>query len=295
MNDTHPEPAEIAALDEDLLPPADAARVHDHLAWCDACARVQVELAALTQALGDLPDPGPIPADIAARIDLALAEGAAADAVSRETADAGRETETAAYGAVSVAPPATRTPASDLVLLRQRRERRHRRLQMGLAAVGAVVVLGVGVSIIQSGGGMSAGDESGGELEASVNDQGQGELSGPSDELETRVRELLAEAQDTGPLVAEGSEGATPEESQSSPSVSAQPEVPACVEETIGRREAPLAADEEDYAGVDAYLVVFPHEADPEQIDAYVVSASCVTGSPSTAGEILVQESYPRD
>ncbi|TDC64370.1 anti-sigma factor family protein, partial [Streptomyces hainanensis] len=72
MNNNHPDPAEIAALDEDLLSVEEAAELRQHLAQCTGCAEVHADLLVLRQELRDLPVPS-IPDDVAARIDAALA------------------------------------------------------------------------------------------------------------------------------------------------------------------------------------------------------------------------------
>ncbi|MDT0445990.1 anti-sigma factor [Streptomyces johnsoniae] len=273
MNDVHPEPADLAALDEDLLPPDETARLRDHLTRCSACVAVQADLTALRQALHELPDPGPMPDDIAARIDAAIAveprPAAPAAPVSRETAHQRLA----------------------------RRDRRHRRMRLGLAAVGALVFLGFSGTLLSSidlEGGTS--DDGGGGAESAADSAEQFNESTESEPLENQVRELLATAESNDPLLAEGNEESdpsAPDQPSSEPETMAA--LPACVEEAIGRPEAPLAAEEEDYAGVDAYLVVLPHPADPERVDAYVVTATCASASPSASGEILVRESYPRE
>ncbi|WP_049576038.1 hypothetical protein [Streptomyces sp. SBT349] len=311
MNETHPEPAEIAALDEDLLEPAEAAAVRDHLARCASCGEVQADLAALRDELARLPDPGPVPDDIALRIDAALAAVAADDAVSRETAEALAEKTAGSKDAAGAdaAGARHRAPVAG--------PRWMRVLRLGLAAAGAIVVLGMGAVMVQSFGGGNSDSEGTADMNPEA---GSGEAA--EEPVETQVRELLAEAESTSPMVAgdsggsaeshppestgeaedaEGSEtpesGGEPESGSGEPEPDATPavEVPPCVEAAIGRVETPLAAGEEDYAGMDAYLVIFQHQVDPEQVDAYVVAATCVTASPSAEGEVLLQESYPRD
>lgn len=287
-HEAHPDPAEIAELDEDVVPPAGAARLREHLAACPDCAAVRSELAALRRELRELPDPGPMPEDVAARIDAAIL------AVSRETADALGETRRG-----------TAAPAGN--------PRRYRRAAFALAAAAAVAVLGVGGALLGAlngdGGPEPAGlaaegtDEAPAEREAAAQ-----ELSAPAEEaLEAQVRQLLAGSAEASTLAAEVPDG-TGEPGEEGPSPSAEqqegaPEsppgpvvVPSCVEQAIGRPEEPLAAGPEDFEGEEAYLVVLPHAADPERVDAYVVAAACVSSSPAPSpGRILVQESYARD
>ncbi|MDT0307045.1 hypothetical protein RM780_08725 [Streptomyces sp. DSM 44917] len=287
-HEAHPDPAEIAELDEDMMPPAGAARLREHLAACPDCAAVRAELAALRRELRELPGPGPMPEDVAARIDAAIL------AVSRETADAPEK------GQRGMAAPAGHP-------------RRYRRATFALAAAAAVAVLGVGGALLGAlngdGGpqpsGLSAGatDEAPAEREAAAQD-----LSAPAEEaLEAQVRQLLAGSTEASTLAAEGpggtgepGEGEAPPSSEQQESTAEMPPgpvvVPSCVEQAIGRPEEPLAAGPEDFEGEEAYLVVLPHAADPERVDAYVVAAACVSSSPvPSPGRILVQESYPRD
>lgn len=282
MNNTHPDPAEIAALDEDLLSEPEAEALRDHLAGCASCAEIHADLLALRQELRALPAP-PIPEDVAARIDAALAAEAAA--VSRETEQ----------------PAPTLMPVT-----------RPRWPRMALAAVGAIVAVGLGAILTQPFIGQSTQQD--GAANAEDADEDTAALA--TEPLEDQVRELLAETEDApgtlstmegtegdlaepSPESATGgeepSEGGAEEESGAATPQEAEPvtDVPSCVEDAIGRQEAPLAAEEEDYGGVDAYLVLFRHTADPERVDAYVVDADCVSATPPASGEILVQQSYP--
>ncbi|MFD7507812.1 anti-sigma factor family protein [Streptomyces sp. NPDC059853] len=277
MTEMHPEPADIAALDEDLHPPAEARRLREHLAGCPECAQIQQELHLLRQELTQLPAPE-MPPDVAARIDAALAAEAAATPapVSRFRALVSRETG--------------------------------RRSRLALAAVGTVVAVGLGTLLVQN---LQPGsDASTADLATEAD---TAEESG--DPLENQVRELLAEADvpqyaeilesaDTGSVSGESdqrpdnptpetTEAAEPDPGEEYGAVSAP--LPSCVESAIGRTEVPLVAEAERYQGTDAYLVVLPHSADPLRVDAYVVDADCVSASPSVEGEVLVKESYPLD
>ncbi len=67
---------QVADLLESLLPDAEAAAVAAHLDECADCARLRDDLAALPGLLAASPAP-PMPADVAARLDAAVAEAAA--------------------------------------------------------------------------------------------------------------------------------------------------------------------------------------------------------------------------
>ncbi|MBF6046177.1 hypothetical protein GO001_13225 [Streptomyces sp. NRRL B-1677] len=107
--DGHPEVGEISALTEGVLSPSRTADVREHLAGCELCEDVRSSLDEIRGALGTLPGPPRMPADIAGRIDAALAAEALLDSttppsgvrvpflVSRETGT--RETGTRETGA----------------------------------------------------------------------------------------------------------------------------------------------------------------------------------------------------
>ncbi|WP_052847498.1 hypothetical protein [Streptomyces avicenniae] len=331
----HPDPAEIAALDEELLPPAEEATLRAHIADCAACAETAAEFVVLRQHLRDLPLPR-IPDDVATRIDAALG----ALHVSRETepadeshapalpSDEQPDTPGSADGGAEPVvrqprPPAVRTEETDVG--REVRGRRARALdrvsrpapkrwpRFALAAAGAVLAVALGSTVLDSLG-PTTHQDGGGQSEAADADAGQ--AADPM--LEDQVRDLLAESEAaeslaspenaTEPAAPSGPAGAGTEGFPEAPpgsggettgdeegGLEVMLDVPTCVEDAIGRTEVPLAAEEEDYAGTDAYLVVFPHSVDPERVDAYVVDADCVSATPPVSGEVLVRASYPRD
>ncbi|KAB8163338.1 hypothetical protein FH609_021295 [Streptomyces sp. 3MP-14] len=295
MSETHPEPAELAALDEDLLTPSETAGLRAHLARCAACAATLDELTALRRTLHEETDPGPIPEDVVFRIDAALAAEAArpdarpAAVVSRETA---------------------------------RSSRRYARARLALAAAGAALAVGIGAVVLEALGSAGGSDAGGSMADAPADEDGALRAPEPPVEsLEGQVRELLEnshspeapEEQETSPEQEplpetqpptsppsptsapseEPTEGAT--EDPGSGEMHTLSDMPTCVDEAIGRPEEPLAVNEEDYNGTDAYLVVFPHSEDPELVTAYVVDAQCVSATPPVTGEILLEESYPRE
>lgn len=69
----HPDVAEIADLAEGLLPTTRTTEVRQHLESCELCADVYASLTEIQGLLGTLPAPAPMPDDVAARIDAALA------------------------------------------------------------------------------------------------------------------------------------------------------------------------------------------------------------------------------
>ncbi|MEU0100807.1 hypothetical protein ABZ174_20205, partial [Streptomyces sp. NPDC006267] len=90
----HPEVSEISDLTEGLLPPSRAVEVRQHLARCDLCSEVQGSLEEIRGLLGTMPAPEPMPEDIAARIDAALAAEALSPPAADEPVVVSRETTT---------------------------------------------------------------------------------------------------------------------------------------------------------------------------------------------------------
>ncbi|MGW1438726.1 zf-HC2 domain-containing protein, partial [Streptomyces griseus] len=80
----HPEVSEISDLTEGLLAPSRATDVRQHLAGCDPCSEVRDSLEEIRSLLGALPEPEPMPEDVAARIDAALAAEARSTAPAED-------------------------------------------------------------------------------------------------------------------------------------------------------------------------------------------------------------------
>ncbi|MGW7756342.1 hypothetical protein ACWGK6_33375 [Streptomyces violaceusniger] len=314
--DEHPEVAEISALTEGLLSPSRAVDVRTHLASCVLCADVSTSLEEIRSLLGTLPGPVRMPADIAGRIDAALAAEALLDAtapevmadVSRETPDpdpaptpVSRETANDVPASDTVKPPSKSSTAADRPAGRPRgatgpgrgstgpgarpgRSRRWPKVVLGGACAAAVI--GIGSFFIQGGSSGDHGD-SGTQAQAS---QSSGKSTLSSGTLKDRVHELLADRKSTA------SNGVTGQ--GNSPDVPLRadddPNVPSCVQSGTGRKEPALAAQQDTYDGQTAYIVVLPHPSDSSLVDAFVIDASCVSASPSSPGELLVTRTYPR-
>ena len=144
---------QVADLLEDLLPEDEAATVVAHLDSCADCSRLRDDLTALPALLADVPSP-PLPVEVAARLDAAVAAAAAAREEQR-------------------ARPATVTP------LGSRRRRFVARTFTGVAAAAALVV---GVLVVGdigdiggSGGDSDTASDSGGSAELSTEGGGSGD------------------------------------------------------------------------------------------------------------------------
>ncbi|GHF26562.1 zf-HC2 domain-containing protein [Streptomyces morookaense] len=301
--DGHPEVAEISALAEGVLSPSRSADVREHLADCELCEDVRNSLSEIRELLGTLPGPPRMPADIAGRIDAALAAEALLDAtaprpgteVSRETGEAGetapsephrpeprpvsvsRETGDRPAGRPRAATgPGRQTPGS-----RSRRIRRGPAVLLGTACAAAVI--GLGSLFLNSG--------SDGTPRASAGPSGESHPpSGFSEqELTVRVQDLLrssAASVEPRGMSAQNSPETTLRDNGTT--------APSCVREGIGRPESALATHPEKYREQDAYLVVLPHPGDASLVDAYVVSAACESSASQSPGQVLLDRTVPR-
>jgi len=297
--DPHPEVSEISDFSEGLLPPDRSTAVQAHLDTCDVCRDVLHSLEEIHGLLGTLPGPQRMPADIAGRIDAALAAEALLDAtlpsVPRETSTASSERPSGVPRETSTAPSGhpdgpSGPGRSGRSTSRPAGSRRRRGFLAVAVAAGAALLSGV---IYAAASGPGAASNSAGLDTA----QQQKTAAGNPDVIRDRVRELLAASKPTfggtenpgatdrgnTPMLHQNTTGAT---GQTSPAA-----IPSCVLKATHRSQAPLAADRELFRGTESYLVVLPHPHDTSRVDAFVVNASC---TPSSPGAVLFQGTYPR-
>lgn len=287
--DGHPEVAEISALAEGILPPERLAGVRGHIAACALCADVRASLDEIRGLLGTLPGPSRMPADIAGRIDAALAaeallasSGAAVSRVSRvsretrapEPLPVSRETAQTEAGRPSGRGAAGSGPGRPAA-------RSRRRWGKGLlVAASLAAVVGLGSFLAQSG--WTTGDSADTTRSSVASEKAP---QADADTLGSQVHELLTAA------MARRSES---KPSGQSPMAGMDNAVPSCVLKAVDRREPPIAVHRGRYEGLDSYLLVLPHTGDSSLVDAYVVDASCTGVRPSATGTLLREETYPR-
>ncbi|MEU0698662.1 zf-HC2 domain-containing protein [Streptomyces niveus] len=320
----HPDVSEISDLTEGLLSPARSAEVREHLDSCALCADVHESLEEIRGLLGSLPGPPRMPADVAARVDAALA----AEALLNATADVSRETSRAAEASSGSAadidsqepereprpipaavPPgvtapgatAADAPRADRPAGRPRaatgpgRTRRLRRRRGAiLGAVFGTAAIGVSVLLFQTASSIDSTDYKA-DAGASQADGGGDVFSGNG--IQDKVHSLLASAPATGvPHIAEGgSEGKNSTKEGTAPaSPKALAQLPPCVQQGTGRTDTPLAAERGTYNGTEAFLVVLSDPVDGSVVRAYVIDASCVDATPPVKGELLLTKTYPR-
>ncbi|GGN03417.1 anti-sigma factor family protein [Streptomyces fuscichromogenes] len=284
----HPDVTEISDLTEDLLPPVRTAEVRRHLDECELCADVHASLAEIRGLLGALPGPPRMPADVAGRIDAALAAEALLNATAPE-AHVSRETsphETSSPGDR----PAGR-PSASVGPGRKKngRARGPRRRTVVLGAVLTAAVLGAGSFFLQSLGGNGPTTAQG----KPTNSAGTFSKS----TLQGQVKDLLGTKVNTQrgsqkPFNVESQDTGRPSSSQS-PKVLIQPseQVPSCVRQGISQTGDVLGVKKGTYEGKDAYLVVLPDSSDTSRVTAYVVDASCVGKASASPGKLLLTES----
>jgi anti-sigma factor RsiW len=302
----HPEIDEISDLTEGLLSPSRTEEVQEHLSGCELCADVHASLEEIRDTLGTLPGPPHMPADVAGRIDAALAAEALLDTKAPADTEYERETEGQPASPVSreTTPADSPTTPADRPSGHPRAAtgpgrggRTHTRRRRG-AALGAVftaAAIGLGVFFLQNGGGTPTGaPESGTPRQASS------ALSFSENKLENQVQSLLTEKSSAPSdsstskpsLDIEQSGPKTPR--SNSPMRGKTIVVPDCIQRGTGRETPALAIERGDYKGTTAYLVVLPHQSDPAQVSAYVIDATCVKQPSSAPGKLLLTRSYAR-
>ncbi|MEK9519433.1 hypothetical protein MIU24_08480 [Streptomyces venezuelae] len=323
----HPDVSEISELTEGLLSPTRSAAVRRHLDACPLCADVRTSLEEIRGLLGTLPGPPRMPAEIAGRIDAALAAEALLNAttpdgdvsVSRETepdaadtpdpADTADTADTAPSVTHSSSGPTDRSSDRSVGRAADRPagrsgaatgpgragKPRRRRIAL-LATLGAAfgaVVLGTSLYLSQSAD-VTAGDQAG-TTKADSSAAALNSFSGAP--VEDRVSALLAKGDS-----AITPRGITPE-SMSAEGQGTAPQrnrdgvVPGCVVAGTGRSDTVLQHERGEYQGKPAYLLVLSDPADSKRVQAYVVDASCAertAGSGSPAADLLFSETYPR-
>jgi anti-sigma factor RsiW len=300
----HPDVAEISDLTEGLLPPSRTADVRQHLDECELCADVHASLEEIRGLLGTLPGPPRMPADVAGRIDAALAaeallQSTAPDAVdgptpvgaqslsyasagslsgSDDSAHVSRETSSTADRPAGHARPSTTGPG------RKEHRRAGRRRSVVLGTVFAVAALGFGSALLSS---LNDGKPSTPEAGSTSAD------TFSADKLEQQVSDLLAQSQSAGSgSRAPHSLGAESVPGSNAPKVYKDPVVPDCIQQGIGRNDAALATEKGIYKGTDTLLVVLPDAPDGTRVTAYLMDATCV-GQPSAAkAKVLLKQSY---
>ncbi|MFF9013222.1 zf-HC2 domain-containing protein [Streptomyces sp. NPDC014870] len=294
----HPDVSEISDLAEGLLSPSRTAAVRRHIEGCSLCADVRTSLAEIRGLLGTLPGPPRMPADIAGRIDAALAAEALLNATTPDIdLDVSRETASStppappATASTEPAPVAERPAGHPRAATGPGRRRRSRRRIAALGTVLGVAALGTSLFLTQGGlqslGGSDSADKTSSAASGVVSDTFDGRP------MEAQVQDLLRPDTLKAPgetqpesLTAEG--GDAPYERNAS-----EP-LPECVKAGTGRSDAALAFQRGDYEGKPAYLVVLPQGTQGTHVQAYVLDASCADQGGQGKADVLLTQTYPR-
>ncbi|MFE9440573.1 anti-sigma factor family protein [Streptomyces sp. NPDC006602] len=298
----HPDVAEISDLTEGLLPPSRTAEVRQHLDQCELCADVHASLEEIRGLLGTLPGPPRMPADVAGRIDAALAAEALLHATAPDAVDASAPVSAQS---LSDAAPASVSGSDDSMLVsretsadrpagharasttgpgRKEPRRGGRRRAVVLGAVFTAAALGFGSVLLSSLNDGKPSSPEAGSTSADTFSEAR---------LEKQVSDLVAQHQSSGSgSPAPHSFGAESVPGSNSPRVYRDPVIPGCIQKGIGRSDAALATEKGIYKGRDALLVVLPDTPDGTRITAYLMEATCVGQPSSPKAKVLLKQSY---
>ncbi|WP_193777568.1 hypothetical protein [Streptomyces sp. E5N298] len=278
----HPDVAEIADLAEGILPTARTADVRQHLENCALCADVYASLGEIQDLLGTLPAPPPMPDDVAARIDAALA--AEPPTGVADGARVSRETSAPVDRPGGHARPSSTGPG------RKDRRRGGRRRIAVLGAVAAAAAIGLGSVIASSLTGESPSGNTARERQTAVAD------TFSEDRLQDKVTNLIADGSTQNGSRTPRSFGMESENGGETAEnhVFKQPTVPECVRKGIGRDDAVIATEPGVYQGKEALLVVLPDATHETRVTAYIVEAACVDQPAVGKAKILLKHSYAR-
>ncbi|MFE0511439.1 anti-sigma factor family protein [Streptomyces sp. NPDC058964] len=296
----HPDVAEISDLTEGLLPPSRTADVRRHLDECELCSDVHASLKEIRGLLGTMPGPVHMPADVAGRIDAALAAEALLNATTSESVDTpvlvsaspelsqqDTETHVSRETSTPVHRPGGRSHAATGPG-RKDRLRGRRRRKVVLGAVFTAAVLGAGSLFLQSLGNDKSATTA------------QGTFSGSS--IKNQVTDLLATKRGMPkgsgtkkPRLGIESQTDTPGATASANTlIQTGAPVPDCIRQGINSEGDVLGVKTGTYGGKNAYLVVMPVVGDNTRVTAYVVDAACVGRQNSGPGKVLLKQSFAR-
>ncbi|MFB6898938.1 hypothetical protein [Streptomyces hydrogenans] len=295
----HPDVSEISDLTEGLLSPSRSATVRRHLDGCTLCADVRSSLEEIRGLLGTLPGPPRMPAEIAGRIDAALAAEALLDATAPEsTRPVSRETTTPADAvsretaspAAATRPSSARPPAPRAATGPGRGRTRHRRRIAVLSGIAGSLVAAVCAyslyALSQNGAdthGVASDTSAAAPLSTfsgeAVEDRVESLLGGG----DPAVRAPKADRPESLAAQESGNVGTAQRNSDGA--------LPPCVLAGTGRQDTVLASERGEYEGTSAYLLVLPDRADGDRVQAYVVDADCTGNTP---GKLLRTASYPK-
>ncbi|MDH6134608.1 hypothetical protein P3T37_004012 [Kitasatospora sp. MAA4] len=283
----HPDLDQLADLHEELLSPAEAAAVRAHLDGCPQCADTLAALTDLTELLG-ADEPPAMPADVALRIDAALAAEAAAPRPREAAAAKPRATRSPA------AAPPTRTDRARPG--QSARSGLRRRARLLLAAAGCLAVLGLGAVLVDSGshGGTVDTATSSTSSAALRPAESPAAVGGPvfsADQLPAQIQQLVA-AQPSAAGTAKSVPRATGQNPDASPAPAPADRLPGCVQAAVGSHagDTPIAVGHGRYGSTPVDVYVFPLAADPGRLDVYLLDAGCNLHTPAAPATVELHQ-----
>jgi hypothetical protein len=245
----------LADLAEGLLDESLAASADAHLVSCAVCRDRSAEIADVSRLLADAPVP-PMPAELAARIDQALAAEAAAGPAPASVAD-----------------------------LENRR--RHKRLRVMSMAAAAVVVVGGGAFVARTLVGGSVSSDSQTAASKPVQDRtarpnGQSGQGGAASKLQGPAEAAFPAARSGTDYTAaklgdQVSAQLTKNRAARAPSATREFAAPQQLSGCVGRvaqGKSPMLVDVARYEGRPATLIVVP-AATADRLDVWVVGPAC--------------------
>ncbi|MFE5562358.1 hypothetical protein [Streptomyces sp. NPDC056544] len=299
----HPDVSEISDLTEGLLSPSRTAEIRRHLGDCALCADVRTSLEEIRSLLGTLPGPARMPADIAGRIDAALAAEALLDATQPQAQAVPADRPRTPDRDVSRGtPPATAgrypRPAGHPTGPTGPGRRRARLRIALLAGLSGAAACALGIFLFGDFSntpphGIAATGEASESAERPS--AATGDSSYTAQGLQDSVKQLIAGGQGAKNVPQEQNNTLGLENTAPAPGDKrAAPPVPTCVQQATGRPDTPLAAERGSYQGTPVYLLVLPHPADSARVDAYLVDTACELTGSADPGKVLLTNTYPR-
>lgn len=266
----------------------------------DDSAPLEHDPTGMRALLASLPDPGPMPEHLVARISAALeaeAQAARSDGIQALWGDAGDATESDSDDNAGTGPDPQSDAAGTVVPLRRRVRLRH----LGVAAA-VVGVLGLGGYVVGSlDGGVMASLTAGGSADSAADSGAAGAESGTSGDDQGKARALVAPEAGSGEVVVvmsgvdhssdrldvtareldDGTLDPIAELSAESPSlgpIATQIGARACADALGIPADAGILVDVSEVDGVSAAVLVV-HAASGRS--AWAVERSCTTGTTS--------------
>ncbi|MEZ0064155.1 hypothetical protein ABIA32_000133 [Streptacidiphilus sp. MAP12-20] len=298
VHPAHPEVELISEHLEGLLSDEQSAELAAHLRDCPDCRETHDALIELRDLLGAEPDPGPMPDDVAARIDAALAEARDSEARDNEAPDSEATGDSTGDAAdESGMPRPTRRPADNRPAGRSRGRLRLRRALTTLAIF--VAAGGIGLAVSSGGdidGGASTSANSGAgsaaapRLTGDANTVYEFTTDGLNAQIQTLVRDQArlqlsshgAAATVPGatptapPSPADHSSPTTPQSAGKEAAIHG-PTAPACVLAATKQSTPPQVQGFGHYLGVQVFALLYPVASDPHHWDVYLVQNSCAS------------------